>query len=237
MSSRVIVEARAGAFSRWCPCSAWPLRDWRWAGRPPESDTSVARYQPTAADYYINYAPPRDEPEIDDPAVPVVQGTQDQRRPRSSTRSTPSGNPVAARVLAAREREAIRTGSTPRTSSSRRRRRTKTAKLLTLLVEFNDNANDDFSGFTRPATRRQRGPGRRASPSRRARCSTARCTTRSPNPANAAHKDNNPSGSPDFSPDALQQDALHRQGITERVRPDLTGPGTASRASTSPATP
>ena len=44
---------------------------------------------------------------------------------------------------------AAKTGKSPR--AFKHAPSTQTAKLLTVLVEFNPNANDDFSGFERPA--------------------------------------------------------------------------------------
>ena len=44
---------------------------------------------------------------------------------------------------------AAKTGKSPR--AFKHAPSTQTAKLLTVLAEFNPNANDDFSGFERPA--------------------------------------------------------------------------------------
>jgi immune inhibitor A len=117
---------------------------------PTAQASSVATYEPSAADYYINYAPPMVEDTPEDPAVPG----SDKRLSRTQKfdRKFKSGNPAAGRILAARERQAIKTGRNPADFIFKNSKQTRTAKLLTLLVEFNDSANDDFSGFSRPRT-------------------------------------------------------------------------------------
>jgi immune inhibitor A len=59
------------------------------------------------------------------------------------------GNPPAAEVLGGLEARAAKTGKSP--WAFKKAPSTQTAKLLTVLAEFNPNANDDFSGFERPA--------------------------------------------------------------------------------------
>ncbi|MFC7099705.1 hypothetical protein ACFQQB_03940 [Nonomuraea rubra] len=115
---------------------------------PPAAATSVANYQPTASDYYINYAPPAVPEDTKEPAL-------EDARSRSLTpaqkfdRKFNSGNPVTGRILAAREEQAMRTGRNPAEWIFKNTKQTRTAKLLTVLVEFNEQANDDFSGFNR----------------------------------------------------------------------------------------
>ncbi|MFD0884164.1 immune inhibitor A domain-containing protein [Streptosporangium algeriense] len=185
-------------------------------------DTTVANYQPTAADYYINYAPPRDEPDVQDPATPNSK----ERRispSRQIARKYSEGNPAAARVLAAREAEAIRTGRNPADFLFKKAKVAKQAKLLTVLVEFNDKANDDFSGFKRPASVNDTDP---------ANCVTEPQGTllngplhnKIPDPASLAHKDNNSFWVPDFSPEHFNKMLYSKEGITKRVRTDLTDP-------------
>ena len=81
------------------------------------------------------------------------------------------------------------------------------ARLLTILVEFNDNANDDFTGVDGPRDR-LREPGRAC----RAPSRTGRCTTTSRTRRRFTHADNNSFWVPDFSPGALRQDAVHQGG-------------------------
>lgn len=56
------------------------------------------------------------------------------------------GNPVAARGLAKIEAQSLRTGQSPAAIKSKFKQAPamQEAKLLTILVEFNDKANDDF---------------------------------------------------------------------------------------------
>jgi immune inhibitor A len=188
---------------------------------PAAQASSVARYEPTASDYYINYAPPRDEKQPEDPSL---QGANKRSLSPAEKidRKFSSGNPAAARVLAARENEAIRTGRNPADWIFKKTKQTKTAKLLTLLVEFNENANDDFSGFNRlrtvdsapddcvvePAGTLKNGP----------------LHNNIPNPATLPHKDNNSFWVENFSPEHFNQMLYTDKGITERVRPDLKDP-------------
>ncbi|HSR28434.1 MAG TPA: protease, partial [Actinomycetes bacterium] len=60
-----------------------------------------------------------------------------------------AGNPPAAEVLGALEARSAKTGKSPR--FYKQAPSTQTARLLTVLVEFDPNAGDDFSGFERPA--------------------------------------------------------------------------------------
>jgi immune inhibitor A len=59
------------------------------------------------------------------------------------------GFPPTARQLGLLEAKAAKTGKSPR--AFKHAPTTQTARLLTVLAEFNPNANDDFSGFERPA--------------------------------------------------------------------------------------
>ena len=130
------------------------------------------------------------------------------------------GNPVAARQLAKLEAEAVRTGKSPKqvkASKFKQAKTTQQAKLLTILVEFNEQANDDFTGSMVPngygaedcvAGNVQNGPTH----------------NQIPNPATAPLKDNNSMWVPDFSSEHYNKMLYTKTGITERVRPDLTGP-------------
>ncbi len=133
------------------------------------------------------------------------------------------GNPVAARVLAKHERQAIKTGKNPWDFIYKKSKTTKQAKLLTLLVEFNDQANDDFSGWSHPKTINDvndcvtEPPGTKLN---------GPLHNRIPDPALAAGggKDNNSMWVPDFNT-AFYNDMLYSsKGITKRVRTDLTDP-------------
>ncbi|MFC0007815.1 immune inhibitor A domain-containing protein [Micromonospora siamensis] len=173
---------------------------------------------PGASDYYINYAEPAVQP---DTAGREVKGSNGVYAPaldraRAYDRKFAGGNPVAARQLAKTEAKAIRTGQSPR--QIKQAKGTQTAKLLTLLVEFNDQANDDFRNVYVPKTvfedrscvlgTVQNGPKHNGLP----------------DPASLPHEDNNSMWVPDFSPEHYDKMLYTSEGITERVRKDLTGP-------------
>ena len=134
-----------------------------------------------------------------------------------------AGNPVAARQLAKLERKAIKTGQEP-------------AQDQAGAVDPGGASPDDPRGV-RPEQDlrlvRRHGPQDRVRrphlrPGRQ-RAERARCTTRSPNPANFATTpgsapDNNSFWVDDFSPEHFDKMLYTETGITERVRPDLTGP-------------
>jgi len=64
-------------------------------------------------------------------------------------RKNVEGFPPAAKQLGVLEAKAAKTGKSPR--AFKKAPTTQTARLPTVLAEFNPNANDDFSGFERPA--------------------------------------------------------------------------------------
>jgi immune inhibitor A len=102
---------------------------------------------------------------------------------------------------------------------------TQVAKLLTILIEFNPTANDDFTGtmvpqavFDDPLT-----------PQNERDCVQGGITNgpqhnNIPNPAEASHKDNNSMWVPDFSPELYNQMLYTATGIQQRMRPGLKGP-------------
>ena len=77
-----------------------------------------------------------------------------------------SGNPTAARQLAKAEQQGAEDQDQPDQVQAGKAKNRQTAELLTILVEFNDTANDDFSGVMCP---RRCSATARASRSRRAR--------------------------------------------------------------------
>ncbi|MEV0596267.1 immune inhibitor A domain-containing protein [Nonomuraea cavernae] len=188
---------------------------------PPAAQASVATYEPSASDYYINYAPPRVEPDPGDPRLPG-KNARSLTPAQKIDRKFASGNPVTARVLAQRENQAIKTGRNPAEFIFKNAKQAKTAKLLTVLVEFNESANDDFSGFNRlrtvdsppddclvePPGTRMNGP----------------LHNTIPDPATLPNKDNNSFWVKDFSTAHFNKMLYTDQGITERVRPDLKDP-------------
>ncbi len=130
-----------------------------------------------------------------------------------------TGNPVAARGLAKVEAQSIRTGQSPADikNSFKQAPSTQKAKLLTILVEFNDKANDDFSSSMVPSAfgsdtckkgAIQNGPKHNTIP----------------NPATAKRLDNNSMWVKDFSSAHYNTMLYTKTGITNRVRTDLKGP-------------
>ncbi len=187
--------------------------------------TPQANYQPSAKDHYINYAPPRVQSDVTDTPeeVPSKGAKRTAALAKEIDHKFSSGNPVAARELVKNEKRAIRTGQNPFDFIYKKSKTTKTAKLLTLLVEFNDQANDDFSGWTHPKTIDDVDD-----------CVTEPAGTKLngplhntiPNPADAAGggKDNNSMWVSDFNNAHYNKMLYSSEGITTRVRPDLTDP-------------
>ena len=102
-------------------------------------------------------------------------------------------------------------------SSSRVRKSTQEAKLLTILVEFDEDANDDFSGSYVPTEfgSTECKPGE---------VQNGPLHNNIPNPADYELEDNNSMWVPDFSSEHFNKMLFTDSGITERVRTDLTGP-------------
>ncbi len=125
-----------------------------------------------------------------------------------------SGNPKAA--AAARQgssRRRIKTGTNPIKFKTGKAKNQQTAKLLTILVEFNDAANDDFSGVMVPEDRVRRPHLRR----RAGRHDQERpAAQQHPQPgdfkATTGYADNNSFWVPGLQRGALRQDALHEGG-------------------------
>ncbi|PSK64234.1 Immune inhibitor A [Micromonospora sp. MH33] len=177
-----------------------------------------ARATVGADDYYINYAEPEVQPGTPGKEVKGKDGvyTSPVDAARAYDRKFAGGNPKAARELAKLEAKAIKTGKSPR--QIKQAKGTQTAKLLTLLVEFNDKANDDFTNVMVPKTvfeDRSCVPGTVQNGPKHNQIA---------NPATLPHEDNNSMWVPDFSPEHYDKMLYTKEGITERVRKDLTGP-------------
>jgi immune inhibitor A len=214
LSVPVLVIASAGL----SVASAGPA-----AGKP-------AKFVPTDRDYYINYVEPKVERPTDGREVVAegAKGKLKQARPDPVSeygRKFFEGNPVTARGLSKVEAEAIRTGKNPRDIRYKQADQTQVAKLLTILVEFNPSANDDFTGVmvpqastddpTTPQNERSCVPGN---------VQNGPLHNNIPNPADASHPDNNSMWVPDFSSEFYNKLLYTKEGVTERVRPDLRGP-------------
>ncbi|MEU8172750.1 immune inhibitor A domain-containing protein [Microbispora hainanensis] len=185
----------------------------------------TAGYQPSAKDHYINYAPPRVQGDFTttEEKVPSQGVKRTAALARAIDHKFASGNPVAARVLAKHEKQAIKTGKNPFDFIYKKAKTTRTAKLLTLLVEFNDQADDDFSGWSHPRTIDDvddcitEPPGTKLN---------GPLHNTIPNPATAGGggKDNNSMWVADFNTAHYNNMLYTSKGITTRVRPDLKDP-------------
>jgi immune inhibitor A len=186
------------------------------ASSPPAATSSVAA--PDAGRPWMNTVAPKFTQHHDDKVLASKAGVKKSALDEAwdYEKTYTGGNPKAARQLASLEQKAAKTGKNPR--QIKQAKATQTARLLTILVEFDPNAHDDFSGVEVPASvfgsrecvqgNVQDGPVHNGIP----------------NPADADVPDNNTFWVPDFSPEHYDQMLYTTQGITERVRPDLTGP-------------
>ena len=184
-------------------------------------------------EYYMNYVAPRAEEAFgtDDEVVagsisggasaPVVDAEQAAiEKADALDRKFGQGNPVAARGLAQIESASIETGQSPKAIKQKQLKQSKTtqeAKLLTILVEFNEDANDDFTGSQVPT---EFG----ATECKPGEVQNGPLHNNIPNPADYALEDNNSMWVPDFSSEHFNKMLFTDEGITERVRTDLTGP-------------
>jgi immune inhibitor A len=132
-----------------------------------------------------------------------------------------AGNPVAALELARAERKAVRSGRNP--VEFKQAPETQEARLLTILVEFDENDQSDWSGVKVPESVF----GSRACVDA-ANVPQGPVHNKIPNPAEWDEKvgaeDNNSFWVEDFSPEHFDKMLFTDEGITERVRPDLRGP-------------
>ncbi|RLP91590.1 M6 family metalloprotease domain-containing protein [Micromonospora sp. BL4] len=171
-----------------------------------------------ADEHYINYAEPEVQPDTTGREVKGKSGvyTPAVESAREFDQKHARGNPVTARQLAKDEARSLKTGQNPR--KFKKAPTTQTAKLLTLLVEFNDKANDDFTGVMVPKTvfeDRTCVPGTVQNGPKH---------NKIPDPSRLPHEDNNSMWVPDFSPSHYNKMLYSKKGITERVRTDLRGP-------------
>ncbi|WP_109507614.1 immune inhibitor A domain-containing protein [Nocardioides speluncae] len=179
-------------------------------------------------DYYINYVAPRAEKAFDVDVRLSKNGAKNKAILKDALDEAAAydakhaaGNPKAARQLARTEAKAIRTGLSPQELNSKaagKKKGPQVAKLLTILVEFNEAANDDFSGTQVPEFWGSEGckPG--------AASLNGPLHNELPDPADFDQKDNNSMWVPDFSPRHFDKMLFTKKGITERVRKDLRGP-------------
>jgi immune inhibitor A len=176
---------------------------------------------------YINYVSPRVEDETDrdlEAGKKAAAQSDAVAQAMAVDAKYADGYPVAARQVARTEARAIKTGTNPadmkagQVATAAKAGATTEAKLLTILVEFNDQANDDFTGTMVPRTvfeDRTCVPGT---------VQNGPMHDNIPDPANAVHPDNNSMWVDDFSSEYFNRMLYSKEGITDRVRTDLTGP-------------
>lgn len=194
------------------------------AGTSPGTASGGTAGKSGASDHYINYVAPRAEAftdASDDQAVADLGGGASARkaisdaafeRAKENDQKHAQGNPVAAEQLAKTEAQAVQTGESPK--NLKHADSTQKAKLLTILVEF--DGTEDFSGLQVPT-------GFGATDCKPGDVQGPTLHNNIPDPAGAAHKDNNTMWVPDFSSDFYNRMLFSDEGITERVRTDLTG--------------
>ena len=170
-----------------------------------------------ARDYYFSPVSPADSQ-----VMPDLNVSKAKQYARESTEAAKGhlGYPPAAQALARREALATKTGQSPRAIARKvdGMPATQHARLLVIPVDFNPNANDNFSGYARYDANDESG------------CVTEPPGTvfngpvhnQIPNPANTG-RDNNTLWVPDFSTDFYDQLIFSSEGITQKVRPDLHG--------------
>jgi len=188
------------------------------AAAAPAAAVDKPLYQ-ESKDYWTTLAAPRVEQPPDDSAhgVPARPTWFEQAQTAHHL-----GFPPAAQELARREAVADQTGKEPATMLREAGAKTvQQARLLTLLVEFNPNANDDFSGWARPDH-----------PSAPEGCVTEPPGTllngplhnELPDPATRGRgTDNNTFWVPDFSPKHYDDIIYSSEGLRRKVRRDLNG--------------
>jgi immune inhibitor A len=192
------------------------------AAPAPQAPSKNVRGTGATDNAYINYVAPQAQKQTQ---KDVRVGSSASASARSKAvldlahavdRKHAEGNPAAARQLVRNEQRAIKTGKNP--IEFKHNGPAQKAKLLTLLVEFNENANDDFTGVQVPKTvfgDRTCVPGT---------IQNGPLHNNIPNPATYEAEDNNSFWVPNFSPAHYNKMLYTKKGITERVRKDLTGP-------------
>ena len=197
------------------------------------------------SEYYMNYVAPRVEEAFANDTELVLEDGVAQRsavadaiaKAEAIDEKYAQGNPVAAEGLAKLEAKSIETGQSPKDIRDailkklkkwwkqhhgwkpdyKKAETTQEARLLTILVEFNPNANDDFTGLQVPTEfgSTECKPGEVVN---------GPLHNNIPNPADYELEDNNSMWVPDFSPEHFNKMLFTDKGITERVRKDLRGP-------------
>lgn len=187
------------------------------------ADSPVSPPVISDSEYYMNYVAPRAESELssDDEAVVDLNGNK-TGSPSAETalehakavdQKFAQGNPTAARQLAKIEAKAQKTGKSPK--NLKQSKSTQEAKLLTILVEF--GGTEDFSDLQVPT---EFG----ATTCKPGSVQSGPLHNNIPDPASYDLEDNNSMWVPDFSSEHFNKMLFSDEGLTERVRTDLTGP-------------
>ncbi|MFI6978629.1 immune inhibitor A domain-containing protein [Embleya sp. NPDC050154] len=185
-------------------------------------DNTKAVWNPGPEDQYFN---PVEAEDGQGGGIDAEQGGADKARKAKEGpgRKEREGNPRAAAQLRLLEAESQRTGKSPEQLRAEKAGLApgskQDAKLLTVLVEFNENANDDFSGFNRRASVTD--PSCVLEPP--GTIKNGPLHNKIPDPA-LTGRDNNSQWVKDFSPEHFNKMLYTKQGITDRMRLDLTGP-------------
>ena len=178
-----------------------------------------------SGDGYINYVAPRAEKAHGQDVKLSKDAKKNKAVLDALQRATvvdakhAGGNPVTAKQLAKLEARALKTGTSPKQIKSQYKnaKATQTAKLLTILVDFDEAANDDFSDVHVPdfwgATTCKLGS-----------VQNGPLHNNIPDPGTLTPQDNNSMWVPDFSSEHYNAMLYTKEGITQRVRTDLTGP-------------
>jgi immune inhibitor A len=198
----------------------------------PEAKTTDKSQVIAARDYYYTLAPPRVDFEAGQRDVAVAKGSTGVKAygPMSNLqtwwsqqqRKHNQGFPRAAAGLAKAEAKAVATGENPR--KFKKAPATQEARLLTVLVEFNPEAEDDFSGFNRIIDINST-PGEDCVVEPAGTFLSGPLHNNLEDPATVGiGSDNNTFWVEDFNTDHYDSLLYSTEGITERVRPDLMGP-------------
>ncbi|WP_199539094.1 immune inhibitor A domain-containing protein [Desertihabitans brevis] len=173
-------------------------------------------------DAYINYVAPTVDLEDDDAEVGEdEEGRSEEQSAREQAeafnRKHAEGNPRAAEQLARAEQKAVKTGQNPR--QFKQAPSTQEARLLTILVEYDEDVTYDWSGVMVPRTVTG---DRTCVPA--TDVPSGPLHNNIPDPASWPEEDNNSFWVEDFSSEHYNTMLYTDEGITERVRTDLTGP-------------
>jgi immune inhibitor A len=191
---------------------------------PTRVDTTKAVWNPGPEDHYVNSVDAAiDTSNAPGDAAQAAKLQAQKERVAANERKHADGNPRAAAQIKELEAEAGRTGKSPAEVRAERSGKPvdakQTAKLLTILVEFNDQANDDFSGYKRPTSTAD--PTCVTEPPGTVKNGPLHNTI--PNPA-LDPNNNSSQWIKDFSKSYFDKMLYSKEGVTERMRTDLKGP-------------